>query len=414
MTAAIPPRVDAGRLRRRLEALGEIGRTPQGGVTRLSFQAAHTEAVRLAAGWMREAGAEAARDRWGNVFGLLPGTDGARPPLAAGSHLDTVPNGGLFDGTLGVVGAIEAASALRASGTRLRHPLLLIAFAEEEGTSFGVGCLGSLGAVGRAPALETVRDAEGVSAAERLRAFDPGLPLRALPEPLAAYLELHIEQGPWLVRRGVPLGAVEAIVGIARTTFVLTGEANHAGTTPMDGRRDALWGAADLIGAVRDLARRTDGRAVGTVGRCQVLPGASNVVPGRVEAGVELRSADAGVLDTLRGQVEAAARECAARYGLTLEAGAWRAEPPAPLDAGVRAAITAAAGRLGWPIVSMPSWAGHDAKIMAARTRTGMIFVPSERGISHSPREHTSWEDAARGAEVLCAVLERLDAEEPW
>ena len=404
----MPATIDAIRLRGRLEELAEIGRTPEGGVTRLSYRTEHATAVRLAAGWMRAAGASAGVDAWGNLHGVVPGADGAVPPVAAGSHLDTVPNGGIFDGALGVVAAIEAAQALHDARVRLARPLLLLGFAEEEGTSFGVGCLGSLGVVGRAPAAETIHDREGVTVASLLRAFDPGVPRLPLAAEMAAYLELHIEQGPILASRRTPLAAVEAIVGIARASFMFHGRANHAGTTPMDVRRDALWGAADLVAQVRALARDTGGRAVGTVGRLTVSPGATNVIPGAAEMTVEVRSAELPVLAALCAAVEQAGRTGAERYGLRLEIGEWRAEPPVPLDPGIRASIVAAAGDLGWPIASMPSWAGHDAKILCAQAPAGMIFVPSDRGISHSPEEHTSWEDAARGAQVLCRAMERL------
>ncbi len=405
---AIP--ISTDRLQSRLTELSQIGRTPEGGVTRLSYHAEHSESVRLTARWMREAGAEVGLDGWGNLFGVVPGTLSSLPPIAAGSHLDTVPNGGIFDGALGVVAAVEVAAALRDARVTLRHPLLLLAFAEEEGTSFGVGCLGSLGLVGRAPAQETLRDQSGVPLTELVRAFDPGVPRRSMPAPPVAYLELHVEQGPTLAAQDAPLAAVEAIVGISRAAFDFVGEANHAGTTPMDARRDALWGAADLVAAVRTLARDTGGRAVGTVGRCTVSPGATNVIPGRAEVTVELRSADGSLLETLREQVEAAGRTCASRHGLALEIHAWRTEPPVPLNRAVRDEVLAAAEDLGSPIVTMPSWAGHDAKILASVTPAGMIFVPSVGGISHSPREQTAWEDVVRGAHVLCRTIERLDA----
>jgi len=402
-------RINADRIQTRLAELSQLGRTPEGGVTRLSYRAEHAAAIRLVARWMREAGADVGLDAWGNLFGVVPGSLASLPSIAAGSHLDTVPNGGVFDGALGIVGAVEVAAALHDARATLRHPLLLLAFAEEEGTSFGVGCLGSLGFVGRAPAPETLRDPDGTPLSEQLRAFDPGVPRRPLSAPLVAYLELHIEQGPTLASQGVPLAAVEAIVGISRAAFVFVGEANHAGTTPMDVRRDALWGAADLVAAVRTMARDTGGQAVGTVGRCTVSPGATNVVPGRAETVVELRSPDGHLLETLRERVEASARACAGRYGLSLEARPWRTEPPVPLNRAVRDEIIAAAGELGWPIVTMPSWAGHDAKILASVAPAGMIFVPSHGGVSHSPREQTAWEDAVRGVQVLCRAVERLD-----
>ena len=406
----MPAAINAARLRRRLEELAQIGRTPEGGVTRLSYRPEHAAAVRLAAEWMRQAGAPAGVDAWGNLHGVVPGAEAALAPVAAGSHLDTVPNGGIFDGALGVVAAIEAAQALRDAGIRLARPLLLLALAEEEGTSFGVGCLGSLGVVGRAPAPDSIHDRDGVTAAALLRSFDPGVVQAPLSPPMAAYLELHIEQGPVLAANGAPLAAVEAIVGIERAVFTFRGQANHAGTTPMDARRDALWGAAELVAQVRALARETEGRAVATVGRLTVAPGATNVVPGAAEMTVEIRSADTPTLEALRTAVEQAGRTSAGRYELGLEMTAWRAELPAPLDPGVRAAIVQAAGDLGWPIMTMPSWAGHDAKILSTRVPAGMIFVPSDRGISHSPEEHTSWEDAARGAQVLCRAIERLAA----
>jgi hydantoinase/carbamoylase family amidase len=401
--------IDPDRFQSRLLELSKIGRAPEGGVTRCSYKADHAASVRLVARWMADAGAEVGIDAWGNLWGAVPGTLSTLPSIGLGSHLDTVPNGGVFDGALGVVAAVEVAAALHDAHVTPRHPLLLLAFAEEEGTSFGVGCLGSLGFSGRAPAPETLRDLDGTPLVDLLRAFDPGVPRRQPAGSLVAYLELHIEQGPILAARGAPLAAVDAIVGIARAAFVYTGEANHAGTTPMDARRDALWGAADLVAAVRTIARDTGGRAVATVGRCTVSPGATNVIPGRADVTVELRSPDGRVLEALQDQVTAAGHACAERYGLGLEARPWHVAPPVPLNRSVRDEVIAAAEDLGWPAITLPSWAGHDAKVLASMTPTGMIFVPSIGGISHSPREQTLSEDAVRGARVLCRAIERLD-----
>jgi len=402
--------IRADRLRVRLTELGTIGRTAEGGVTRLSYRVEHTEATRLAARWMREAGAEVGLDRWGNLFGVVPGSGRGLRPVAAGSHLDTVPNGGIFDGALGVVAAVEVAAALREAGVVLRHPLLLLSFAEEEGVSFGLGCLGSRGVAGRLPDLASLTDRAGRRASDAIRDFDPGVPRREMPAPMAAYLELHIEQGPTLERQKAPLAAVDAIVGIARMSFGFLGEPNHAGTTPMHLRRDALWGAADLIARVREMARRTEGRAVGTVGQCTVLPGAANVIPGRADVTVEVRSAEGRLLDDLCAEIVAAASTCASRYELGVEHRPGWTEPPVPLDLRVRDAVAEAASDLEWPLLTMSSWAGHDAKILARVAPTGMIFVPSVRGISHSPLERTAWEDVARGAQLLCGALMRLDA----
>lgn len=402
--------VRAERLTARLMQLGSIGRTAEGGVTRLSYRAEHTEATRLAARWMSEAGAEVGLDRWGNLFGVVPGSERTLPPVAAGSHLDTVPNGGIFDGALGVVAAIEVAAALREAGVVLRHPLLLLSFAEEEGASFGLGCLGSRGVAGRLSDLASLTDRTGRSAMDAIRDFDPGVPRREMPAPLAAYLELHIEQGPVLERQRARLAAVDAIVGIARMSFDFVGEPNHAGTTPMHLRRDALWGAADLIARVREIARKTEGRAVATIGQCTVGPGAANVIPGRAEVTVEVRSADAGLLDDLCAEIVSAASACAAHYELDVKHRPWWTEPPVPLDQRVRATVAGAASDLEWPLLTMSSWAGHDAKILARVAPSGMIFVPSIRGISHSPLEQTAWEDVARGAQLLCRSLVRVDA----
>ena len=401
--------IDGDRLQKRLMELAAIGRTPEGGVTRLSFQDEHAKAVQLVALWMQAAGAEIGLDEWGNLFGIIPGTMNSLPPIAVGSHLDTVPNGGIFDGALGVVAGVEVATALRDVRVTLRRPLLLIAFAEEEGTSFGVGCLGSLGVVGRAPAPGRLRDLHGVSLADRLRAFDPAVPRHQIPVSMAAYLELHIEQGPTLAAEGIPLAAVKTIVGIAHSVFVFLGEPNHAGTTPMAARRDALWGAADFVAAMRAMARDAGGRAVGTVGRCKVLPGATNVIPGRVEVTAELRSPENDLLRTLCQRAEEAGRLCANSFGLELEIRPWNVEPAIRLSHGVHNEVCAAAADLEWPIVTMPSWAGHDAKVLAGMVPTGMIFVPSVEGISHSPSEYTTWEDVARGTQVLCRTVERLD-----
>ena len=403
-------KVHEERLRARLTELGAIGRTADGGVTRFSYRAEHSDATRVAARWMQEAGAEVGIDPWGNLFGVVPGSARGLAPVAAGSHLDTVPNGGIFDGALGVVAAIEVAAALREAGTVLRHPLLLLSFAEEEGASFGLGCLGSRGMVGRRPDLASLTDRTGRSARELIRDFAPGMPRREAPVPIAAYLELHIEQGPVLARQNAPLAAVDAIVGIARMSFAFEGEPNHAGTTPMDVRRDALWGAADLVAQVREIARSAEGRAVGTVGQCTVLPGAANVIPGQAAVTVEVRSPDAGVLDALCSRLAAAASACASRYGLRVDHRPWWTEPPMPLDPRVRDAVVQAAAQLEWPLVAMSSWAGHDAKILAGVAPAGMIFVPSVGGISHSPKEQTAWEDVARGAQLLGAALMRIDA----
>jgi N-carbamoyl-L-amino-acid hydrolase len=406
------PSIQPDRLQRRLEALAAIGRDPGGGVSRFPHSAAHTEAVRTVAAWMVEAGLAAGCDIVGNLIGHRRGTgDGAA--ILLGSHLDSVPHGGMFDGALGVLAGVEVAQALQEAGVSLRHDLAVVGFADEEGYQYGTGILASRCALGDVPRerFELLRGRDGRTLAEAVAAFAPGLPRTALPARAAAYVELHVEQGPVLDRTGQRVAAVEAITGIARSTLVLDGEANHAGTTPMALRRDALVGAAEVILAVKTLADAAAARAVGTVGMITVAPGATNVVPGRAELSVELRSPDAGRLHELCAQTADAIGEIAARYGLAAERGDWDVREPVLMDPSVIEALRAAMRDAGCEPLTMPSWAGHDAATLAVHAPAGMLFVPSVGGISHSPREWTAWEDVALGANVLLRAVTRLDTQ---
>lgn len=400
--------VNGERLWQRLQQLAAIGADPRGGTTRPGYGPTHAEAVRLVAGWMKEAGLQAGLDETGNLIGLLPGMEPGLKAIALGSHLDTVPMGGRFDGALGVVAAIEVAAALQG---QLRHPLAVIGFADEEGNNFGIGCLASQLFTGviRSEQFATIRDRAGRSLADYIDGFkDLGLPVVDRPD-LAAYLELHIEQGPSLEAEGRPAAAVEAIVGISRSTLRFTGEANHAGTTPMHLRRDALIGAASLALAVREAAVATAGRAVATVGLFEVRPGATNVIPGEVELRVEMRSADEALMASLRAHVEELARGLASQFGLAVAIAPWHHAPAVPMSPAVVEACRGALTDLGLPDFTMPSWAGHDAKILAPTVPTGMLFVPSKGGWSHSPLEESSSESCTLGANLLLQAALRLD-----
>jgi len=402
-------KVSPRRLRERMDQLGTIGRDPAGGLTRLPFAPAHVQAVQRSAQMMREGGLDVGVDEFGNLIGQRSGRREAA--LLAGSHLDTVPQGGIFDGALGVVAAIECAQTLREANRPLQHGLAVMAFADEEGHAFGAGTLSSralVGEIGRSR-LAQLRDATGRSVDDCLRAREHGLPPARVPAQVGAYVELHIEQGPVLERMGRVVAAVESITGILRAPVVIEGRASHAGTTPMPGRADALVGAAELVLAVRDLALAERDRAVGTIGRAHVLPGATNVIPGRVELTVELRSPDAQVLETLRDAVEERSREIADRHHLTVRLGTWDPSPPVPLDLRVRDAIVRAIERCGQPPLTLPSWAGHDAGVMSRYVPAGMIFVVSTGGLSHSPEERTPWEAVEIGAQVLLETLLFLD-----
>ncbi len=402
-------KVSPRRLRERIEQLGAIGRDPAGGLTRLPFAPAHVEAVQRSAQMLHEAGLDAGVDEFGNLIGQRAGRRDAA--LLAGSHLDTVPQGGIFDGALGVVAAIECAQVLHDAGRPLQHSLVVMAFADEEGHAFGVGTMSSralVGELGRSR-LAQLRDGTGRSVDEYLRARAHGLPAARVPAEVDAYVELHIEQGPVLEQMGRTVAAVESITGILRAPVVIEGRAAHAGTTPMPARADALVGAADLVLAVRELALAESGRAVGTIGRVHVQPGATNVIPGRVDLTVELRSPEAKVLETLRGAVEDRAQKIAGLHGLKMAWGRWDRSPPVPLDPRVRDAVVGAIERCGHPPLTLPSWAGHDAGVLSRYVPAGMIFVVSTGGLSHSPDERTPWDAVETGAQVLLETLLLLD-----
>lgn len=410
MTMRVP--IDRRRVWERLQRLAMVGVSADGERHRSPYSPAHAEAVALVAAWLREAGIEPECDETGNLVGVLAGQRAGAGAIGLGSHLDTVPNAGAFDGALGVVAAVEVVQSLREAGVTPPRPIAAIAFADEEGNAFGIGVLSAqlwTGAIG-VEALDTLVDAHGRTLRSHVEAFDvPGVPIAPRPR-LAGYLELHVEQGPILHRDGIAAAAVEGIVGIDRTTVTLLGAANHAGTTPMDLRRDALYGGAELALAVRDLGRAARGDAVATVGVFEVSPGATNVIPGRVRMRVEIRALDATLLARTREQVEARASEIAARHGLEVRLEPWHQSAPVRMDPRAHAATRDGLQDAGLPTHAMPSWAGHDAKELATQVATGMLFVPSRDGVSHSPEEYTDPEACADGTQALLYAALRLAA----
>jgi beta-ureidopropionase / N-carbamoyl-L-amino-acid hydrolase len=407
-------KVDERRLRERIERLAQVGAATGGGITRPAYGAAHGEAVTLVAGWMREAGLEPGIDETGNLIALLPGSDAEAPAIGLGSHLDTVPHGGAFDGALGVLAGLEVAQTLREAGVTPNRPLAVLGFADEEGNTFGIGVLSAQLWIGDIPPerFGELRDRDGRGLDAYLRAFAPTGVARVERPRLAGYLELHVEQGPVLDAAGAPAAAVEAIVGISRSTVVFDGQATHAGTTPMAMRRDALWGASELALAVRELGFGSDERAVTTVGVFEVEPGATNVVPGRARLRIEMRSPDEALLARLRERVETLARDAAQRHGLVVSLDPWHHSPAVPMHPLALAATQAALVDAGFPARTMPSWAGHDAKVLARRMPVGMLFVPSRGGFSHCPQEETSSAHCAAGAQALLHAALRL-ADDP-
>lgn len=405
-------RVDFPRLQADVEALAAIGRREDHGLYRMAFSDGDMQARDWLAGRIRAAGLELHIDGAANIHARL-GWDGARASVMTGSHLDTVPGAGHLDGALGVLVALECLRSLKEAGLPLNHPLEAVAFTDEEGR-FG-GMFGSQAVCGRLTPerIHTARDLDGVGiveamAARGLNAMD-ALRAQRRPESLHAFLELHIEQGPVLDRAGVKIGVVEGIVGLFKWNVRLIGAANHAGTTPMDLRRDAFQGLAEFAGEIpRILAEDGGTRSVATIGRVELVPGAANVVPGRAEFSLEARDTDPAVLERLALAFRRALSAIARRRDLMFEFDVLSTLEPVKCDPLVMHAIEAAAKQLDASHMILPSGAAHDTQMLAGMTRAGMIFVPSREGRSHSPAEWTAWEDIETGANVALNALYAL------
>jgi ureidoglycolate amidohydrolase len=408
--------VDEARLADEIETLARISDAPYPAVTRVLFTPPDLRARAHLRERFAEAGLAVRQDAVGNVFARWEGTDPALAPVATGSHVDAIPEAGRFDGVVGVLGGLEAIRALRAAGHRPRRSIELIVFTAEEPTRFGIGCLGSraLAGVLDGPALAALRDAEGATLEEaRAAAGLEGPPegARLAPGAYAAFVELHIEQGPELERAGLPLGVVTAIAAPATLRIELSGEGGHAGAVLMPDRHDPMLAGAEVILAVERAVLAT-GRpdTVGTVGLVQVAPGAVNSIARRVRLEVDLRDTDGAARDRALDEVRAAAREATARRGVGLEETVLNADPPAICDPAVVGALERAGAEEGAPFRRMVSRAYHDALFMARICPTAMLFVPSKDGISHRPDEYTAPEDVARGARVLAGALRELSA----
>jgi N-carbamoyl-L-amino-acid hydrolase len=408
--------IDAARLRRRLEGLSRFGRPAGGsfadGVSRVAYSDADVAARAWLLDEIRGAGLTPRLDAAGNIFARTGGR-AAAPPSLVGSHIDSVPNGGNFDGDLGTLAALDVLQTVASAGVATTHPLELVVWAHEESTAFGRGTACSRIVGGDLKAGDLDQTWNGMTRRDALRRIggDPDRIETAVARPGAwhAYVELHIEQGGTLDAAGVRIGVVEGIVAIHRYDVTIEGVANHAGTTPMDARQDALVAASQLVLAVRRVAGARQGRQVGTVGRLDVQPNSPNVVPGRVVLSVEFRDLSPRVLDGLGEAIRVEAAAIARDTRTTIDLRLASTNPPAPAHAGVMAAIQASAARRGLAARTLPSGAGHDAQMIAALCPMGMIFVPSVGGISHSPREFTRWDDCARGAQALLDTALALD-----
>jgi N-carbamoyl-L-amino-acid hydrolase len=406
-------RINLARLKQDLDEMGAIGRTPEGGVSRPSWSDADMQARQWLMERIAAAGMGSRVDAAGNIFGRWMS---GGPVVMVGSHIDTVPNGGMFDGALGVLAGLESLRRIKEEGVRLRHPLELVAFTDEEG-AFG-GFFGSYAFTG------TLKrgDIPGIKDPTGLRILDAmarqGMDAMQAPEAyrnpqdIRAYVELHIEQGPVLESQRIPIGVVEAIVGIRRYGITFRGRADHAGTTPMQDRRNALLGAADLIlkGHNLILAEGTPASRV-TVGFLQLKPAVANIVPAEAYLTYELREQSAGMLRTLAEKSRGLAAKLATAWGLDVSIETILEVDPVSMAEEVQTAIVTAAGELGCKVHRLPAMAGHDAQVVGRVAKAGMIFIPSKDGRSHSPLEFTAEEDVERGANVLLLTLLKLAGE---
>jgi len=406
---APPPRVDGQRIRGHLEGLSAFGRPPGGtfadGVSRVGYSDADVAGRDYVRSLMKAAGLEVRIDPAGNILGRRRGREASLPPVLFGSHIDSVPSGGNFDGDVGSISSIEVVQTLEEHGLVTRRPLEVAIWANEEGVAFGNGLCGSRAAAGQLVPGELDQVWNGVRKADAIRKIggDPDRidQARRPQGSFRAYLELHIEQGGTLDKEGIPIGVVEGIVSIDRYEAVVRGFANHAGTTPMPDRQDALIAAAQLALAVRQIVMAEPGRQVGTVGQLAVTPNAPNVIPGLVRLTIELRDLSDQKIARLAQTIRARAAEIARDTRTEIEINPTSHHEPALCTPEIQAVIESAADALGLRHKRLPSGAGHDAQMMALLGPMGMIFVPSVSGISHSPRELSRWEDIARGADVL-------------
>lgn len=402
-------RIDRARLARRMSELARFGANAAGGIDRVAFSDADLEARSWVSDLMTGAGLEVSVDVAGNLIGRRGGTQAGLRPLVLGSHIDSVPGGGNYDGQVGSMGAVEVAWTLRDAGADTRHPLELVIFPNEEG-----GKTGSRALAGKVDPRELdIVTASGHTIGEGLRRIggDPGRLAEAErgPGSIAAFLELHVEQGFVLDTDGQDIGVVEGIVGIMRWNVVVEGMTNHAGTTPMDRRRDAMVGAARFVDMVHRTVRGMPGSQVATVGRLAAEPGAPNVIPGRVTASLEIRDLAMGRIEDIFREIERRALEIGRESGTGFSFERFYVSEAAPTDPRIRDVIESTARTLGLSTRRMPSGAGHDAQSMAHLGPVGMIFVPSVAGISHAPEELTEPGDVANGADVLLRTLLALD-----
>lgn len=400
--------VNSDRLAQSVESLAQIGQIPQGGVRRIAYSPEDIQARNLVQHWMIEAGMSVRIDTAGNIIGRYPGTFPQAPALATGSHIDTVPNGGRYDGAFGVLAGLEVVRVLNEQQMRLAHPLEVIVFTDEEGSMIGSKAMS--GKVNNDAAYYRRPDGTNIQTClERVGGnWDRIEQSRRNSEDMAAFVELHVEQGPILESLGKQIGVVEGIVGQRRYIITVKGSPSHAGSTPMYMRQDALVAASGVVLAVNRLAN-TPGQQVATVGRMQVSPNAANVIPGLVEMSLDIRDLSSQHIDNLMEQLRLNIEAIAADTQTEIELQPSLHNQPALAEQNIQQTIAQVCEDLGLSYTHLPSRASHDAQEIANFTDMGMIFVPSEAGVSHAETEYTSPEQCTQGANVLLHTLLRLD-----
>ncbi|GMO00124.1 Zn-dependent hydrolase [Parageobacillus thermoglucosidasius] len=397
--------INGDRLWNRLLELGTIGKQPSGGITRLSFTKEERAAKEKVASYMKEAGLAVYEDAVGNLIGRKEGKEKDAPAVLVGSHIDSVYNGGMFDGPLGVLAAVEVLQTMSERGVKTKHPIEVVAFTDEEGARFSYGMIGSRGMAGTLSEEELVhQDKHGISLAAAMEeaGLDPGKIGKAARRKgsVKAYVELHIEQGRVLEQANLPVGIVTGIAGLIWAKLTITGKAEHAGATPMPIRRDPLVAAAQIIQVIEQEAKKT-GTTVGTVGQMQVFPGGINIIPERVEFSLDLRDLDAAVRDSVFLSIIERAKQIGNERNVDVAVELLQKMPPVLCSELVQNAAKEACRQLGFDVFTLPSGASHDGVQLAGLCPIGMIFVRSKDGVSHSPEEWSSKEDCAAGANVL-------------
>lgn len=385
----------------------------EGGLYRAYLTPAHDAALTALTGWMSEAGMTARRDAAANLIGRYEGSDPYAPALLIGSHIDSVRDAGCYDGPLGIMLGIEAVDALHRAGKRMPFPIEVIAFGDEEGSRFPAAMLTSRAVAGTlAPAALDVIDGDGVALAEALAAFghsaDDYLAARRAPGATLAYLEAHIEQGPVLEAQGLAVGTVTGIAAQLRLSATVTGQANHAGTTTMALRRDAMTGAAEMMLAIETIARQDASDLVATVGRVEARPGAANVIPGEVRFTIDVRSGDVARRDRAAQAILVALEGIASARGLTLGMEQVHDLPASPCDPALMTMMDDALVAAGQPPFRLVSGAGHDAMVMASLCPTAMLFIRCRGGISHNPAEQVEPADVEIAHQTMLGFIDRL------